>query len=75
MVWDQSNQDRSASAAVPSMHGASVRAHMMEWWNDIQMLCVRYLVTSDALECLGPVVAAVCAVDWLPIFTLVLVIF
>jgi hypothetical protein len=29
MVLDRQKQDRSASAAVPSMHGASVRARTM----------------------------------------------
>ena len=31
----------------------------MEWWNDVRMLCARYLIASDALERTGPVAAAV----------------
>ena len=43
------------------------RSHddMMEWWNDIRMLCARYLVASDALERSGPVAAAVRAAGYL----------
>jgi PH (Pleckstrin Homology) domain-containing protein/BAR-like protein len=43
------------------------RSHddMMEWWNDIRMLCARYLVASDSLERSGPVAAAVRAVGYL----------
>jgi len=37
---------------------------MMEWWNDIRMLCARYLVASDALERSGPVAAAVRAAGY-----------
>ena len=35
------------------------RSHddMIEWWNDIRMLCVRYLVASAAPEWSGPVAA------------------
>lgn len=42
------------------------RSHddMMEWWNDIRMLCARYLVASDALERSGPVAAAVRAAGY-----------
>ncbi|KDQ58910.1 hypothetical protein JAAARDRAFT_46561 [Jaapia argillacea MUCL 33604] len=42
------------------------RSHedMMEWWNDIRMLCARYLVASEALERSGPVQAAVRAVGY-----------
>lgn len=32
---------------------------MMEWWNDIRMLCARYLVASEQIERGGPVQAAV----------------
>lgn len=37
------------------------RSHddMMEWWNDIRMLCARYLVASEQMERSGPVAAAV----------------
>lgn len=38
---------------------ARSREDMMEWWNDIRMLCARYLVASDELERSGPVAAAV----------------
>ncbi|KAH9925504.1 uncharacterized protein B0H18DRAFT_1008778 [Fomitopsis serialis] len=36
------------------------RSHddMMEWWNDIRMLCARYLVASEQMERSGPVAAA-----------------
>ena len=37
----------------------------MEWWNDIRMLCARYLVASDALERSGPIAAAVRAAGYL----------
>lgn len=42
------------------------RSHddMMEWWNDIRMLCARYLVASEQLERSGPVAAAVRAVGY-----------
>jgi hypothetical protein len=32
---------------------------MMEWWNDIRMLCARYLVASEQMERSGPIAAAV----------------
>jgi hypothetical protein len=35
------------------------RDDMMEWWNDVRMLCARYLVASEAMERSGPVEAAV----------------
>lgn len=38
---------------------ARSRDEMMEWWNDIRMLCARYLVASEQLERSGPVEAAV----------------
>lgn len=31
----------------------------MEWWNDIRMLCARYLVASEQMDRGGPVQAAV----------------
>ena len=37
---------------------------MMEWWNDIRMLCARYLVASEQMERSGPVAAAVRAVGY-----------
>jgi hypothetical protein len=44
-------------------HAWSFRARshedMMEWWNDIRMLCARYLVASEQMERSGPVHAAV----------------
>ncbi|KAM5544910.1 hypothetical protein V8D89_001808 [Ganoderma adspersum] len=42
------------------------RSHedMMEWWNDIRMLCARYLVASEQMERSGPVHAAVRAVGY-----------
>lgn len=43
------------------------RSHddMMEWWNDIRMLCARYLVASESMERSGPVQAAVRAVGYI----------
>lgn len=37
------------------------RSHedMMEWWNDVRMLCARYLIASEQVERSGPVEAAV----------------
>ncbi len=35
------------------------REEMMEWWNDIRMLCARYLIASEQVERNGPVEAAV----------------
>jgi hypothetical protein len=37
------------------------RSHedMMEWWNDIRMLCARYLVASEEMARDGPIAAAV----------------
>ena len=37
------------------------RSHeeMMEWWNDIRMLCARYLVASESVRRSGPVEEAV----------------
>jgi hypothetical protein len=42
------------------------RSHgeMMEWWNDVRMLCSRYLVASEAVERQGPVMAAVRAAGY-----------
>ena len=31
----------------------------MEWWNDLRMLCARFLVASEQMERSGPVAAAV----------------
>ncbi|KAF8631628.1 hypothetical protein AX15_002269 [Amanita polypyramis BW_CC] len=44
---------------------ARSREDMMEWWNDIRMLCARYLVASEQIERDGPVAAAVRAVGYL----------
>ena len=38
---------------------------MMEWWNDIRMLCHKYLVASEAVERTGPVHEAVRSVGYL----------
>lgn len=37
------------------------RSHedMMEWWNDVRMLCARYLVASEQMDRGGPIEAAV----------------
>ena len=40
------------------------REEMLEWWNDIKMLCARYLVASEQLERTGPVEAAVKSVGY-----------
>ncbi|KAL1720181.1 hypothetical protein EV715DRAFT_250513 [Schizophyllum commune] len=40
------------------------REEMMEWWNDIRMLCARYLVASEQMERSGPVAAAVRSVGY-----------
>ncbi|KAF8901966.1 hypothetical protein CPB85DRAFT_1377262 [Mucidula mucida] len=40
------------------------REDMMEWWNDIRMLCARYLVASEQMERSGPVAAAVRAAGY-----------
>ncbi|KAI0058782.1 hypothetical protein BV25DRAFT_1810259 [Artomyces pyxidatus] len=51
-----------------SQHAWSFRGRshedMMEWWNDIRMLCARYLVASEHMERSGPVAAAVRAVGY-----------
>jgi hypothetical protein len=38
---------------------ARSREEMMEWWNDLRMLCARFLVASEQMERSGPVAAAV----------------
>jgi hypothetical protein len=43
---------------------AKSREDMMEWWNDIRMLCARYLVASDEMERTGPIAAAVRAAGY-----------
>ncbi|KAF8990774.1 hypothetical protein BDQ17DRAFT_342710 [Cyathus striatus] len=43
---------------------ARSREELMEWWNDIRMLCARYLVASEQMERTGPVEAAVRAVGY-----------
>ena len=42
------------------------RSHedMMEWWNDIKMLCARYLVASEQISRSGPVEMAVRAAGY-----------
>ncbi|KAF9049180.1 hypothetical protein BJ165DRAFT_1078754 [Panaeolus papilionaceus] len=42
------------------------RSHeeLMEWWNDIRMLCARYLVASDVVDRKGPVEQAVRSVGY-----------
>ena len=37
---------------------------MMEWWNDIRMLCARYLIASEMVDRTGPVEAAVRAAGY-----------
>lgn len=52
-----------------SSHAYTFRARshedMMEWWNDVRMLCARYLVASEQIERSGPVEAAVRAAGYL----------
>ncbi|KAL5525859.1 hypothetical protein ACEPAG_7196 [Sanghuangporus baumii] len=66
---------KDGTGAVPSglrlgrsPHAYTFRAKshddMMEWWNDIRMLCARYLVASEAMERSGPVEAAVRAAGY-----------
>ena len=43
---------------------ARSRDDMMEWWNDVRMLCARYLVASEQMERSGPVAAAVRAAGY-----------
>ncbi|KAJ3846185.1 hypothetical protein EV368DRAFT_77125 [Lentinula lateritia] len=43
---------------------AKSKEEMMEWWNDIRMLCARYLVASEQIERSGPVEAAVRAAGY-----------
>ncbi|KAG6826901.1 hypothetical protein H0H92_013976 [Tricholoma furcatifolium] len=43
---------------------ARSREDMMEWWNDIRMLCARYLVASESMERSGPLEAAVRAAGY-----------
>lgn len=54
---------RKGSGQAWSFRGRS-HDDMMEWWNDIRMLCARYLVASESLERSGPVAAAVRAVGY-----------
>ncbi|KAF9254560.1 hypothetical protein L218DRAFT_982503 [Marasmius fiardii PR-910] len=44
---------------------ARSREDMMEWWNDIRMLCARYLIASESIERSGPVEAAVRAAGYI----------
>ncbi|KAG8212807.1 hypothetical protein J3R82DRAFT_11099 [Butyriboletus roseoflavus] len=54
---------------VTSQHAWSFRTRsredMMEWWNDIRMLCARYLVASEQMDRGGPVQAAVRSVGYI----------
>jgi hypothetical protein len=40
------------------------REDMLEWWNDIRMLCARYLVASEQVERSGPVETAIRSVGY-----------
>ncbi|KIM35971.1 hypothetical protein M413DRAFT_449438 [Hebeloma cylindrosporum] len=44
---------------------ARSRDDMMEWWNDIRMLCAKYLVASEPIQRTGPVHEAVRSVGYL----------
>ena len=60
---------RSVMSIKSSSHAWAFRARsredMMEWWNDIRMLCARYLVASEQIERGGPVQAAVRSAGYL----------
>ena len=63
---DGTGMTKTGSFRVPltgRQHAWSFRARsredMMEWWNDIRMLCARYLVASEQMERSGPIAAAV----------------
>lgn len=43
---------------------ARSREEMMEWWNDLRMLCARYLIASEQVERNGPVETAVRSVGY-----------
>jgi len=43
---------------------AKSRDNMMEWWNDLRMLCAKYLIASERVERTGPVEAAVRSVGY-----------
>ncbi|TFK21233.1 hypothetical protein FA15DRAFT_624186 [Coprinopsis marcescibilis] len=43
---------------------ARSREDMLEWWNDIRMLCARYLVASEVVQRSGPVEYAVRSVGY-----------
>jgi len=43
---------------------ARSRDEMMEWWNDIRMLCARYLIASEMVDRTGPVESAVKAAGY-----------
>ena len=70
---DGSGTQKSGVAAAlhlgRSHHAYAFRARshedMMEWWNDIRMLCARYLVASEQMERSGPIAAAVRAAGYL----------
>jgi len=59
---------QSFSISGSSAHAWSFRARshdeMNEWWNDIRMLCARYLVASESMDRGGPVQAAVRSVGY-----------
>lgn len=62
---------KTGSFRVPLRGGATAwsfrarsREEMMEWWNDVRMLCARYLVASEQMERSGPVEAAVRAAGY-----------
>ncbi|ETW82528.1 hypothetical protein HETIRDRAFT_433553 [Heterobasidion irregulare TC 32-1] len=67
---DGSGTTKTGSLRIGSgQHAWSFRARshedMMEWWNDVRMLCARYLVASEHMERSGPVAAAVRAAGYL----------
>ncbi|KAJ6622223.1 hypothetical protein B0H10DRAFT_2162837 [Mycena sp. CBHHK59/15] len=65
---DGSGTTKGGSPPARGRHAWSFRARsredMMEWWNDIRMLCARYLVASEQMERSGPVAAAVRAAGY-----------
>jgi hypothetical protein len=70
--WTGTTKSNSLTSRISltgrSQHAWSFRTRsredMMEWWNDIKMLCAQYLVASEQMERSGPVAAAVRAAGY-----------
>ncbi|CAL1715902.1 unnamed protein product [Somion occarium] len=65
-ITGRGNKANSSITAGGHAWAFRARSHddMMEWWNDIRMLCARYLVASESIERSGPVAAAVRAAGY-----------